>query len=68
MDFGLGLDNCNLLQTFTTGCDLGLILRPCWFVDISMIVLAVVIEAGTGIYWWIVMLIALKGILRNPKY
>ena len=32
-----------------------------------MIVLAVVIEGGTGVHRRIVMLIALIGILRNPK-
>ena len=56
-----------LLQTFTTGCKLGWILWPSWFVTVPMIVLAVVIEGGTGVHWRRVMLIAFIGIIRNPK-
>ena len=37
----------------------------CWFVNVPVIVLAGVIEGGTGVYWRIVMLIAFIGILRN---
>ena len=56
-----------LLQTFTAGCLLGWILRLCWFVNVSVIVLAVVIiEGGTGVHWRIVMLKAFIRILRNP--
>ena len=56
-----------LLQTFTTGCDLGWILSICWFVNVSMIVLAIVIKGGTRVNWRVVMLIAFIRILRNPK-
>ena len=57
-----------LLKTFTTGGELGLILRLCWFVNVPMNVLAVVIiEDGTGVHWRIVMLIAFVGILRKGE-
>ena len=56
-----------LLQTFTAGYELGWILRPCWFVNVPMTVLAVVIEGGTGVHWRIVMLKAFIWILRNPE-
>ena len=56
-----------LLQAFTAGCKLGWILRLCWFVNVPMNVLAVVIEGGTGVHWRIVMLKAFIWILRNPK-
>ena len=56
-----------LLKTFTTRSELGWILRYYWFVNVPMIILAVIIKCGTCINWRIVMLKALKGILRNPK-
>ena len=46
---------------------LGWIIWLCWFVNVSMIVLAVVIEGGTGIHRRIVMLIAFVGILRKGE-
>ena len=56
-----------LLQTFTTGFVLGWILRFSWFVNVSMIVLAIVIKCDTSVNWRVVMLIAFIRILRNPK-
>ena len=56
-----------LLQTFTTGFELGWILRPTWFVNVPMIVLAILIKSNTRINWRIVMLKAFKRIFRNPK-
>ena len=56
-----------LLQTFTAGCELGWILRPYWFVNVPMVILAVIIEGGTGVHRRIVMLKAFIRILRNPK-
>ena len=56
-----------LIKTFTTGFELGWILRLCRFVNISMIVLAMVIKRGTCVNWRIVMLKAFIRILRNPK-
>ena len=57
----------NLLKTFTAGCELGWILRLYWLVLDPVIVLAVIIEGGTGVHWRIVMLKTFVGILRNPK-
>ena len=56
-----------LLQTFTTGFELGWILRLCWFVNVSMIVFAIVIKRGTRVDWRVVVLKAIVRILRNPK-
>ena len=56
----------NLLKAFTAGCKLGWILKPCWLVNVPMIVLAVVIEGGTGVHRRIVMLKAFIRIVRNP--
>ena len=46
---------------------MGWILRPCWFVNVPMVILAVIIEGGTGVHRRIVMLKAFIRILRNPK-
>ena len=55
-----------LLQTFTAGCELGWIIWLCWFINVSVVVLAVaIIEYGTGVHWRVVMLIAFVGILRK---
>ena len=55
-----------LLQTFTTGCKLGWILRPCWFVNVPVIVLAVIIKGCACIHWRIVTFKAFVRILWNP--
>ena len=56
-----------LLKTFTTRFELGCLLRLYRFVNISMIVLAIVIKGGTRVNWRVVMLIAFIWILWNPK-
>ena len=56
-----------LLKTFTAGFKLGWILRPSWFVNVPLIVLAIVIKGDTRVNWRIVMLKAFIRIFRNPK-
>ena len=56
-----------LLQTFTAGFELGLILRSSWFVNVTVIVLARLIKGYTRVHWRIVMLKAFVRIIRNPN-
>ena len=57
-----------LLKTFTTGFELGWSIRLCWFVHVSMIVLAILtIKVGTRVNWRVVMLKTFIRIFRNPK-
>ena len=56
-----------LPKTFTTGLDWSWILWPCWFVNVPMIVFAVVIKDGTCVHWWRVIFKAFIRILRSPN-
>ena len=56
-----------LLKTFTAGFKLGWILVLYWFVNVPMIVLAILKKGDTCVNRRVVMLKAFIGIFRNPK-